>query len=74
MDWKTISIVLGVILIITNTYWIYLYSIGVEMIRNEQRCVSKCTLSEEYIAYQYDDFTGICYCIDSEENYHEFSI
>jgi len=74
MNWKTATIILAILLLITNGYWFWQYSAGIEMVKNEEKCASKCTANEEYIAYSYDWFTEMCYCVDKEENYHEISL
>ena len=69
MNWKYFSIVLFLLLILTNGFWFYLMNVGTEMLIKEEKCSQLCSVGEEYVAFYYDVETENCYCIDAEDNY-----
>lgn len=65
--WKTIAIVLFILLLIESLMIFYFYRVGTEAIENENECVYNICSDEKYNSYYYDAYEDVCYCLTNGE-------
>ena len=65
MNWKLLSIILLVIVVIETGLLVYLISLGMEVIRKEEACGTYCSQEEGVGFYYWDSAAEQCYCIES---------
>ena len=66
-NWKTIAIVLAIVVILETLYLIYIYWAGYEYTINKEKCAAACAM-KNYISFYYEYYTRFCYCYDKEGN------
>lgn len=62
--WKVVAIIAIVLLIFETALIVYFYTIGNEMIENEESCAMITCAGGNYDSYQYDIYSKMCYCFD----------
>jgi len=69
-SWKTIAIILIVVLVIENLLFLFILSVGTDVINKEIECGEVVCMG--YEAYLYNSYDEICDCyIDNEIVYSE---
>ena len=63
--WKIATIILGILLILETLVVVWAYNEGTQMIENELECANN--ICSNYDAYQFDDYTKVCYCFVGDE-------
>jgi hypothetical protein len=58
MDWKLVSILLAVLLVIETAFIVHVYNVGMTEINNENKCAVSC--QNGYDTYSYE--SGWCGC------------
>lgn len=68
--WKTISIILIIVLVVENLLFLWILSIGSDVIKKEIECGEVVCMG--YEAYLYNSYDKICDCyVDNEIAYSE---
>lgn len=67
--WKITAIVLMVLFVLETMLLIWAFNVGTEAIGNESECAYN--ICEGYDAYQYDDYSKVCYCFEGKEITHQ---
>ena len=67
--WKVLAIIFMVLFTLETIVFIWLWSIGIESIRQEDKCAAICSTDARYGAYSYDSFSDICYCVTPNNKY-----
>ena len=75
-SWKTIAIIFICLFILETLTIIWLWSLGIEVIENQNECAYNiCEVGEVYDAYAYDEYSKICYCYnDGEVEYQKYMV
>lgn len=73
VDWKTIAIMLMIVVILESIYLVYLHIAGYQYIESEAKCSATC-VEMDYVAYQYDTTTKYCYCFDQDGEMYKVDV
>ena len=65
MKWKSLAILLGILLIVENLAFGYILYVGISIGKQETECSINVCADAEY--YSYDSYEEICYCYEGEE-------
>ena len=65
--WKMLAMVFICLFILETIIFATLYSIGANVIEQENKCATGCVYDEGFNAYVYTE--GNCYCVDSNGKY-----
>ena len=68
--WKTLAIVLIIILVVENLLFFWILSLGLDEMEREDKCGEVICIDDD--AFYYDSIDNICYCfVDNEIVYEE---
>jgi len=70
MNWKALSIILIILIIIETSIFGSLYYIGAKEINNENKCANSICRVGDYDTYLYDPIGNACYCYIDHELVH----
>jgi len=67
--WKTIAIIVIIVLVVENLLFFWIFSIGTNVIKKETQCGE--VICQDYEAYLYDSLNEICNCYIDNEVVHK---
>ena len=67
MNWKILSIILIVIVLLESLFIGWIFNIGNASIEQENECILNVCGEDKYTAYYYDDYDEACYCYEGDE-------
>ena len=73
LPWKTIAIVFIILFVLETAFFMFIISEGSELVEKENECSINICGPDEYTAFWYDDYEGICYCYTGDDiTYEEY--
>ena len=65
--WKVLAIIFIIIFVIETIFLVWIFKVGYETIKQEDRCITICSTNEDYSSYWNEN--NLCYCITQEGEY-----
>ncbi len=65
--WKVLSIIFISLFVIESLFLIWIFKVGYDIIGQEDKCITICSINEYYRSYWYKN--DLCYCITQEGEY-----